>query len=50
MLERFWADEDAATMVEYGFMILLIATACVGAIVLFGQGVNGLFTSALPWP
>ncbi len=48
LVRQLWCDEDGATMVEYGFMILLIATACVGAVAVLGQGVLGLFTSVPP--
>jgi pilus assembly protein Flp/PilA len=44
-IRRLWHDEDGATMVEYGFILLLIATVCVGAVALLGQGVLGLFAS-----
>jgi pilus assembly protein Flp/PilA len=44
-LRRLWDDEDGATMVEYGFILLLIATVCVGAVALIGQSALAFFTS-----
>ena len=42
-LERFWRDERGATMVEYGLMLLLIATVCVAAVATVGQSALTLF-------
>ena len=44
-LQRFLREEDGATMVEYGFVLALIALVCVSVVVAVGQGANGLFTS-----
>lgn len=35
--------ERGATAVEYGLMVGLIAVVIVGAVTIFGQGVNALF-------
>jgi len=35
--------DDGATMVEYGFLILLIAGICVGAVSLLGRQVAQMF-------
>jgi Flp pilus assembly pilin Flp len=48
LIRDLWGDEDGATMVEYGFMILLIATACVGAVAVLGRGVLGFFAAVPP--
>ncbi len=42
-IRQLWGDEDGATMVEYGLMLMLIATICAGAVAALGQGVLGLF-------
>ena len=49
---RCLLESDAgATMVEYGPMVGLIALVAVGAVLVFGQGVLGLFKSAVDrWP
>ena len=48
LIRQLWDDEGGATMVEYGLMVMLIATVCAGAVALFGQGVLGLFTRMPP--
>ncbi|MBE0598352.1 MAG: Flp family type IVb pilin [Desulfuromonadales bacterium] len=47
-LQTLVADEEGATMVEYGIMIGFIATICVLAVSGFGRAVLSLFESALP--
>ena len=37
------SDEDGATMVEYAFMVTLIAMAAFLAVTAFGLGVRSLF-------
>jgi pilus assembly protein Flp/PilA len=39
-------DESAATAVEYGIMVALIAAVIIAAVTAFGQSVNNLFC----WP
>jgi Flp pilus assembly pilin Flp len=38
-VKSFRDGEDAASMVEYGLLVGLIAIACVGALSLLGQGI-----------
>lgn len=38
----FAKDDDGATMAEYGFLILLIASVCAGAVSLLGNKVAQL--------
>ncbi|HEX8203316.1 MAG TPA: Flp family type IVb pilin [Isosphaeraceae bacterium] len=44
-VQSFIAQEEGATMVEYGLMVALIAIACVTAIALVGSNVKSLFNS-----
>ncbi len=44
-VQSFVAQEDGATMVEYGLMVALIAIACIGAVALVGTRLSGLFTN-----
>jgi pilus assembly protein Flp/PilA len=40
-------DEQAATMVEYGIMVALIAAVCFGIIAALGLQVQALFNTTL---
>ena len=42
---RFIKNEEAATMVEYALMLVLIAAVCAAIVGTLGQSVNGAFTS-----
>ncbi|HWG34308.1 MAG TPA: Flp family type IVb pilin [Gemmatimonadaceae bacterium] len=42
----FINDDDGATMVEYGIMLVLIAAVCVGIITTLGPQVQAGFNSA----
>ena len=42
---RFIKNEEAATMVEYALMLVLIAVVCIAIVRSLGQSVNGAFTS-----
>jgi Flp pilus assembly pilin Flp len=44
-LKRFWRDEAAQDVVEYGLLIATIAIVVLIGIGLFGQGINGWFSS-----
>lgn len=51
LVRHFVKNDDAATMVEYGIMLALIAAICVATITLLGQNVLAGFTNtnaALP--
>jgi len=41
--KKLHEDEEAATMVEYGVIVGLIATVAISAISLFGGNVSNLF-------
>lgn len=42
----FLLDDRAATMIEYGLMLALIAIACVAAVRMVGSNTNALFDNA----
>ena len=49
--DRLQREEKGATAVEYGLMVGLIAVVIIGAVVVLGDKLNGLFTAigdALP--
>lgn len=45
MFKRFFAEEEGATMVEYGIMVALIAAVCVVIITTLGGQVNNAFNT-----
>lgn len=45
---RFVRDERGATAIEYTMIASLIALVIVGALMLLGERVRGLFESVLP--
>jgi pilus assembly protein Flp/PilA len=42
-IKRFVRNEEAATMVEYGLMLALIAVVCIAAIGLIGTNAEAMF-------
>ncbi len=42
-LVKFFRDEEAATMVEYGLMLALIAIVCIIAVTAVGTGASAVF-------
>ena len=48
--QKIWAilpvveKEEAQGLVEYALIILLIALAVIGSLMIFGQGVDGLYS------
>lgn len=42
------ADDDGATLVEYGVILLLIAVASMAVLKAFGPKVAGLFAPVVP--
>ena len=45
-ITQFILDEEGATMLEYGLMVVLIAVACIAAVGVFGGSVSDLFGTA----
>ena len=45
MFSRFWADQSAATAIEYGLIAAGISLAIIAAVNGLGSNLNGLFTS-----
>ena len=51
LVRHFVKNEEAATMVEYALMLLLIAVVCIVAVTLIGTNANNIFNTiagALP--
>jgi len=42
----FVKDEDGATMVEYAFVLMLIAAVCVATVASIGTTVNTMYAAA----
>lgn len=45
LIRRFLADEDAATAVEYGLIVALVAVTAIVGITAAGGGLGNLFGS-----
>lgn len=45
VLRNVLADEEGATMVEYGIMVALIAAICIAVIKTLGQNVSNAFST-----
>ena len=43
LIKRWINDENGATMIEYAFMLVLIAFVCVGIVTAIGLTTNGKF-------
>jgi pilus assembly protein Flp/PilA len=44
-VKSFIAQEEGATMVEYGLMVALIAITCIATVALVGTNLSGLFNN-----
>ena len=44
---RFIKSEEAATMVEYGLMVALIAAVCIAVVTALGLGIQGTFQAVV---
>ncbi len=44
-IKQLGSDESAATLVEYGLVLALIALVCIGVLTTLGQNVSTLFSS-----
>jgi pilus assembly protein Flp/PilA len=45
VLRNVLADEEGATMVEYGIMVALIAAICIATVKTLGQNVSNAFST-----
>lgn len=45
-MKKFLMDESGQGMVEYGLILGLIAVAAIGALIVIGPKVSGIFNSA----
>ena len=43
LIKRWINDENGATMIEYAFMLVLIAFVCIGIVTAIGLTTNGKF-------
>lgn len=43
--QRFWKEEDAPTMAEYGLLLVLIAIVVAAGATLLGTAINGVFNT-----
>lgn len=46
MFKRFFSEEDGATMLEYGLMVVLIAIACLVAVQTVGVQAQSIWDSS----
>ncbi|MDO8625950.1 MAG: Flp family type IVb pilin [Candidatus Magasanikbacteria bacterium] len=46
MLQTWLKDESGQTLSEYGLLVAVIAVAIVGAVVVFRDKIQGVFTTA----
>lgn len=44
-LRALLADDEGATMVEYGLIVALIAVVCIAAVTLIGTRLSSTFTN-----
>jgi pilus assembly protein Flp/PilA len=44
LIQRFWQEEDGQTLLEYGFLISLIAFVVIFAIGYFGRKVTNTYS------
>jgi pilus assembly protein Flp/PilA len=44
-IRKLVTDEQGATLVEYGLLLLLVALAAIASLGLFGGAINNLYTN-----
>jgi Flp pilus assembly pilin Flp len=44
-VRRFWNDESAIAVTEYGLLVALIAVLLIGVVVLFGSSISSWFAA-----
>jgi pilus assembly protein Flp/PilA len=44
-IKNMLADDEGATMVEYGIMVALIAAVCIAVVTTLGQNVSNAFSN-----
>lgn len=45
VLQRLVCDEQGATLVEYGLLLMLIALVCIGVLTTFGQTISSMYSN-----
>jgi pilus assembly protein Flp/PilA len=43
-VRKFCVEKDGASLVEYGFLLALVALVVIGALTLLGQSISSLFS------
>jgi pilus assembly protein Flp/PilA len=43
-VRKFCVDKDGASLVEYGFLLALLALVVIGALTLLGQSISSVFS------
>jgi Flp pilus assembly pilin Flp len=43
--DKYWSDEQGASIVEYALLLVLITIACYAATAAFGAQIGNFFTS-----
>ena len=46
LIVKFWKDESAATAIEYGLIVALIAVVIIGAVTALGTNLNTSLSTA----
>jgi pilus assembly protein Flp/PilA len=46
VVRRLIRDEEGATLLEYGILVMLIAVVSIAAVKLMGSKISGTFTAA----
>jgi pilus assembly protein Flp/PilA len=45
-VRRVLSDDQGATLVEYGLLLMLVALVCLGVLTTFGTQINAMFSNA----
>lgn len=45
-IHRLLADDEGATLLEYGLLVLLLLLLCIAALTVLGSKAAGLYTAA----
>ena len=44
LLKKLWIETEAASLVEYAFLLALIALVCISGLTILGQSISTLFS------
>jgi Flp pilus assembly pilin Flp len=48
MFERFWRDQQGASLIEYAVLVALITTVLVAGLSVVASWIQGMWTQLLP--